>query len=89
MRSRAILSHDGGISGDDGVGRNTFGDNGARSNDGILADRNAFENVAFIPIQTLSAMMTGAVRSRGRGGRSLKNGASARASISRCAGSSG
>src|SRR5213595_756267 len=44
---------------------------------------------AFIPIQTLSEIMTGAVRISGRGGRSLKNGASACASMMRWAGASG
>src|SRR4051812_44427591 len=44
---------------------------------------------AFMPIQTLSEMMTGAVRIVGRGGRSLKNGARARASMMRCAGARG
>ena len=48
-----------------------------------------FKIVAFIPIQTLSEMMTGAVFNFGRWGRSLKNGASACASMRRCAGSSG
>src|SRR2546423_306355 len=38
---------------------------------------------AFMPIQTLSEMMTGAVRISGRGGRSLKNGARACASMIR------
>ena len=33
--------------------------------------------MAFMPIQTLSEMMTGAVRNAGRGGRCLKNGARA------------
>src|SRR5438045_7423488 len=45
--------------------------------------------IAFIPIQTLSEMMTGMVRSFGRGGRSLKNGARAWASMIRWAGASG
>src|SRR5712672_2506189 len=48
-----------------------------------------FRMVAFIPIQTLLLMMTGAVFNFGRGGRSLKKGASAWASINRCAGKSG
>src|SRR5204863_8583846 len=48
-----------------------------------------FRITAFIPIQTLSPIFTGAAFSFGRGGRSLKYGASACASMSRCAGSSG
>src|ERR1700736_1244266 len=48
-----------------------------------------FRMTAFIPIQTLSPIFTGAVFNFGRGGRSLKYGASACASINRCAGSSG
>src|SRR5205823_14279558 len=48
-----------------------------------------FKMVAFIPIQTLSAIFTGAVFNLGRDGRSLKYGARACASIRRCAGSSG
>src|SRR5206468_9303019 len=48
-----------------------------------------FRITAFIPIQTLSPIFTGAVFNFGRGGRPLKYGASAWASINRCAGSSG
>src|SRR4030081_1753023 len=48
-----------------------------------------FKMMAFIPIQTLSEMMTGMVRSFGRGGRSLKKGASACASMMRWAGAGG
>src|SRR5947208_12849946 len=48
-----------------------------------------FKITAFIPIQTLSPILTGAVFSLGRGGRCLKYGASACASTRRCAGSSG
>src|SRR6266513_6103214 len=48
-----------------------------------------FKITAFIPIQTLSQILTGAVFNVGRAGRSLKYGASACASIIRCAGSSG
>src|SRR5205085_2101283 len=48
-----------------------------------------FKMTAFIPIQTLSQIFTGAVFNFGRGGRSLKYGARACASIRRCAGSSG
>jgi len=48
-----------------------------------------FKMVAFIPIQTLSAIFTGAVFNFGRGGRFLKYGARACASIRRWAGSSG
>src|SRR5438105_14849858 len=48
-----------------------------------------FKTTAFMPIQTLSPIFTGAVFNFGRGGRSLKNGASACASINRWAGSSG
>src|SRR5436309_11608226 len=44
---------------------------------------------AFMPIQTLSPMMTGAVTSFGRGGRFSKKGASASASIRRWSGGSG
>ena len=45
-----------------------------------------FKMVAFIPIQTLSAIFTGAVFNFGRGGRFLKYGARACASIRRWAG---
>jgi hypothetical protein len=48
-----------------------------------------FKITAFIPIQTLSQILTGAVFNVGRAGRFLKYGASACASIRRCAGSSG
>src|SRR5690242_13158974 len=48
-----------------------------------------FKITAFIPIQTLSPIFTGAVFSFGRGGRFLKNGAKAWASIKRWAGSNG
>src|SRR5258707_3181166 len=48
-----------------------------------------FKITAFIPIQTLSQILTGAVFNLGRAGRFLKYGASACASIRRCAGSSG
>src|SRR5215510_16146233 len=48
-----------------------------------------FKITAFIPIQTLSQIFTGAVFNVGRAGRFLKYGASACASIRRCAGSSG
>src|SRR5213076_772031 len=48
-----------------------------------------FKITAFMPIQTLSPIFTGAVFSLGRAGRFLKKGARACASISRCAGSSG
>src|ERR1041385_8432663 len=48
-----------------------------------------FRITVFMPIQTLSEIFTGAVFNCGRGGRSLKNGASAWASIRRWAGSSG
>src|SRR5213083_943697 len=51
--------------------------------------RTPFKIVAFIPIQTLSAIFTGAVFNFGRDGRFLKYGARACASIRRCAGSSG
>src|ERR1051325_7990920 len=44
---------------------------------------------AFIPIQTLSPILIGAVFKRGRAGRFLKNGANACASTCLCAGSSG
>src|SRR6266480_6859355 len=45
-----------------------------------------FKITAFIPIQTLSPIFTGAVFNLGRGGRSLKKGASACESMMRCAG---
>src|SRR5207249_1355912 len=48
-----------------------------------------FRMTAFMPIQTLSAIFTGRVLSFGRGGRPLKKGASACASMRRCAGSNG
>src|SRR5437867_10688970 len=48
-----------------------------------------FKITAFIPIQTLSAIFTGAVFNLGRAGRSLKYGARACASMRRWAGSSG
>src|SRR6476619_4076380 len=48
-----------------------------------------FKITAFIPIQTLSEILTGAVFHGGRAGRFLKYGASASASMRRCAGSSG
>src|ERR1051326_8451491 len=45
-----------------------------------------FKITAFIPIQTLSQLLIGAVFKRGRAGRFLKNGANACASTSRWAG---
>src|SRR6476619_1599462 len=48
-----------------------------------------FRITAFIPIHTLSQILTGTVFSLGRAGRFLKYGASASASIRRCAGSIG
>src|SRR4029079_13278937 len=48
-----------------------------------------FRITAFIPIQTLLQILTDAVFNVGRAGRFLKYGASAWASIKRCAGSMG
>src|SRR6476646_6245477 len=48
-----------------------------------------FKITAFIPIHTLSQILTGTVFNLGRAGRFLKYGASASASIRRCAGSIG